>query len=101
MNLKEQKQKELEHFVNTRDDAIRDIIYNKNYDKFRGLMKDYQPPLALQMFNENTKEQQERIMDVMARKMMWHITNFSMVERTKALAWLKMHGSNTQIGFYG
>lgn len=100
MSEKQARDDEIKVFVQERNEAINDVVYKKDYRKFRDFMKTHQPPIAWQLFCDNSESTQKKIMDVMARKMMWHITTFPFKERVTALAWLKIHGCTTEIGFF-
>lgn len=86
-------------YVKTRDEAVRQIVYHNNFQLMRDFLNDTLSVEARAVFNTNTERQKIAVMEVMARKLMYNISNFSPNERKMAEKWLHSKGCDTTIDF--
>ena len=82
--------------VELRDQAVRAVLENDDLSLFEKFIKRHCPEVRKNLikWNNNDSERIERIMRLMAYKMIPDITTFSAEERNRARQWLRDHGSS-------
>lgn len=82
-------------WVELRDKAVRAVLENDDLSLFEKFIKRYCPEVKKNLikWNNNDTERIEKVMRLMAYKMIPDITTFSAEERNRARQWLRDHGS--------
>lgn len=82
-------------WVELRDKAVRAVLENDDLSLFEKFIKRHCPEVRKNLikWNNNDSERIERVMRLMAYKMIPDITTFSAEERNRARQWLRDHGS--------
>ena len=82
-------------WVELRDKAVRAVLENNDLSLFEKFIKRYCPEVRKNLikWNNNDTERIERVMRIMAYKMIPEITTFTAEERNKAREWLRKHNS--------
>lgn len=82
-------------WVELRDRAVRAVLENDDLSLFEKFIKRYCPEVKKNLikWNNNDSERIERVMRLMAYKMIPDITTFSAAERNRAREWLRKHNS--------
>ena len=82
-------------WVEMRDKAVRAVLENDDLSLLEKFIKRYCPEVKKNLikWNNNDSERIERVMRLMAYKMIPDITTFSAEERNRARQWLRDHGS--------
>lgn len=82
-------------WVKLRDQAVRAVLENDDLSLLEKFIKRYCPEVRKNLikWNHNDTERIEKVMRLMAYKMIPDITTFSAEERNKARQWLRDHGS--------
>ena len=82
-------------WVELRDKAVRAVLENDDLSLFEKFIKRYCPEVRKNLikWNHNDTERIERVMRLMAYKMIPEITTFTAEERNKAREWLREHNS--------
>lgn len=82
-------------WVEMRDKAVRAVLENDDLSLLDKFIKRYCPEVKKNLikWNHNDTERIERVMRLMAYKMIPDITTFSAEERNRARQWLRDHGS--------
>lgn len=82
-------------WVEMRDKAVRAVLENDDLSLLEKFIKRYCPEVKKNLikWNHNDTERIERVMRLMAYKMIPDITTFSAEERNRARQWLRDHGS--------
>ena len=82
-------------WVKLRDQALRAVLENDDLSLFEKFIKQHCPEVKKNLikWNHNNTERIEKVMRLMAYKMIPDITTFSAEERNRARQWLRDHGS--------
>lgn len=82
-------------WVEMRDKAVRAVLENDDLSLFEKFIKRHCPEVRKNLikWNNNDSEKIERVMRLMAYKMIPDITTFSAEERNRARQWLRDHGN--------
>lgn len=82
-------------WVELRDKAVRAVLENDDLSLFEKFIKRYCPEVKKNLikWNNNDTERIEKVMRLMAYKMIPEITTFTAEERNKAREWLRKHNS--------
>lgn len=82
-------------WVELRDKAVRAVLENDDLSLFEKFIKRHCPEVRKNLikWNNNDTERIEKVMRLMAYKMIPDITTFSAEERNRARQWLRDHGS--------
>lgn len=82
-------------WVELRDQAVRAVLENDDLSLFEKFIKRYCPEVKKNLikWNNNDTERIEKVMRLMAYKMIPEITTFTVEERNKAREWLRKHNS--------
>ena len=82
-------------WVELRDKAVRAVLENDDLSLFEKFIKRYCPEVKKNLikWNNNDTERIEKVMRLMAYKMIPEITTFTVEERNKAREWLRKHNS--------
>lgn len=88
-------------WVELRDQAVRAVLENDDLSLFEKFIKRHCPEVKKNLikWNNNDTERIEKVMRLMAYKMIPEITTtFSAEERNRARQWLRDHGSMPMTG---
>lgn len=82
-------------WVELRDQAVRAVLENDDLSLFEKFIKRYCPEVKKNLikWNNSDTERIEKVMRLMAYKMIPEITTFTAEERNKAREWLRKHNS--------
>lgn len=82
-------------WVELRDQAVRAVLENDDLSLFEKFIKRCCPEVKKNLikWNNNDTERIEKVMRLMAYKMIPEITTFTAEERNKAREWLRKHNS--------
>jgi hypothetical protein len=82
-------------WVELRDKAVRAVLENDDLSLFEKFIKRYCPEVKKNLikWNNNDTERIEKVMRLMAYKIIPEIKTFTAEERNKAREWLRKHNS--------
>jgi hypothetical protein len=82
-------------WVELRDKAVRAVLENDDLSLFEKFIKRHCPEVKKNLikWNNNDTERIEKVMRLMAYKMIPEIKTFTAEERNKAREWLRKHNS--------